>query len=143
MASQSPDMKRGERPLEPSGAELIGCCGAYCRTCRSFVLGNCKGCRLGYDEGERDISRTRCMIKVCCIRDKGLGTCAECPEFDRCRTLAAFHGKRWKEYGRYRESFEFIRREGYPAFIERSKGWEKAYGELGPRRHRKAQAPGR
>ncbi|MEW5747211.1 MAG: DUF3795 domain-containing protein [Candidatus Thermoplasmatota archaeon] len=131
-------MKRRERPREAEGAEFVGCCGAYCRTCRSFVLGDCKGCRLGYDEGERDISRARCRVKVCCIRDKGLGTCADCPEFDRCGTLAAFHGKKWKEYGRYRESLEFIRREGYPAFIETSKGWERGYGDLGPPRRKRA-----
>ena len=136
-------MKRTRVPKGIPDERYIGCCGAYCRTCRSFVAGSCKGCRLGYETGERDIARARCRIKRCCFGDRGLETCAECPEFDRCGTLAAFHGKRCKEYGRYRKSLEFIRREGYPAFIERSEGWEKAYGELGPRRHRKAQAPGR
>jgi hypothetical protein len=111
---------------------FIGCCGAYCRTCRSFVRGDCKGCKLGYDEGKRDIARARCRIKVCCFVRSGLETCAECPKSDSCETLGAFHGKRWKEYAGYRQSFEFMRANGYEAFVQRAEGWTRGYGELGP-----------
>lgn len=30
-----------------NGTEEIGCCGAYCKTCREFEK-TCKGCKLGY-----------------------------------------------------------------------------------------------
>jgi len=30
---------------------FIGCCGAYCKTCKAFIDGSCKGCKLGYQEG--------------------------------------------------------------------------------------------
>ena len=51
----------------------IGCCGAYCKTCRSYTTGNnCRGCKLGYESGERDINKAKCKIKVCCCKEKNL-----------------------------------------------------------------------
>ena len=49
---------------------FIGCCGAYCRTCKSLIEGFCKGCKLGYDEGERDIYQSKCKTKICCFKEK-------------------------------------------------------------------------
>ena len=44
----------------------IGCCGAYCKTCRMASTGSqCKGCKLGYEEGQRDINKAKCKIKTC------------------------------------------------------------------------------
>ncbi len=134
-------MKAIRAPKGIPEARLIGCCGAYCKTCRAFVLGSCRGCKLGYERGERYIARARCRIKRCCFGDRDFETCAECPELGKCETLASFYGKKWKEYGRYRESLEFIRREGYSAFIGRSRGWDRAYGELRSRSQRKGHAP--
>jgi hypothetical protein len=37
------------------------------------------GCKLGYDFGERDLSKAKCEIKVCCFRERGLATCADFP----------------------------------------------------------------
>ena len=39
-----------------NGTEKTGCCGAYCKTCREFRKA-CKGCKLGYLDGSRDLSR--------------------------------------------------------------------------------------
>ena len=36
--------------------EEIGCCGAYCGTCREYQK-TCKGCKPGYLDGSRDLSR--------------------------------------------------------------------------------------
>ena len=36
--------------------EEIGCCGAYCGTCREFEK-TCKGCKPGYLDGSRDLNR--------------------------------------------------------------------------------------
>ena len=41
-----------------NGTEEIGCCGAYCKTCREYQKA-CKGCKQGYLDGSRDLSRAR------------------------------------------------------------------------------------
>lgn len=121
--------REGGRAATPD-PRFVGCCGAYCRTCRSFVLGSCRGCKLGYEDGQRDIARARCRIKLCCYARRKLETCAECPESDGCEMLGAFHRRKWREYAGYRRSLEFIRENGYAAFAGRAKGWTKAYGDL-------------
>jgi len=109
---------------------LVGCCGAYCRTCRSFILGSCKGCKLGYDEGKRSLAKAKCKIKLCCFGVQRRETCAECQEYEDCRILADFHGKKPYEYQKYRESLDYIRAKGYGEFIRKAWGWRRAYGEL-------------
>ena len=49
-----------------SGTEESGCCGAYCGTCREY-RNTCKGCKTGYLDGSRDLSRARCKMKKCCL----------------------------------------------------------------------------
>ena len=46
--------------------EKIGCCGAYCKTCREFEK-TCKGCKPGYLDSSRDLSRVKCRMKKCCL----------------------------------------------------------------------------
>lgn len=131
-------MARRNSPRDSADVRLIGCCGAYCKTCRSFVQGSCGGCKVGYEEGRRHISRARCRIKKCCLGVKGFGTCAECPGSGTCEVLGAFHAKRWPEYAKYKESLEFMERCGYSAFIERARGWTRSYGELDARPRKKS-----
>ncbi len=109
---------------------FIGCCGAYCKTCRALILGHCNGCKLGYDDGKRSIAKARCKIKLCCLGDKKLETCADCPEYEECGVLAAFHNKNAREYKMYRESLEYIRAHGYMEFVKRGKDWKRACGKL-------------
>lgn len=45
------------------GTEEIGCCGAYCGTCREYQK-TCKGCKSGYLDGSRDLSRAKCRMKI-------------------------------------------------------------------------------
>ena len=63
-----------------TGTEEIGCCGAYCKTCREFqkTCKSCKSCKLGYWDGARDVSRAKCKIKKCYLT-KEYCACAECP----------------------------------------------------------------
>ena len=124
--------KKSKGTALPDGTVLIGCCGAYCRTCRSFILGSCKGCKTGYEEGARDIKKAICKVKRCCIGTMRLETCADCRRFDRCTVLADFHGKNWPSYLRYRRALELIRADGYEEFIGRAKDWKRQYGEFGP-----------
>jgi hypothetical protein len=53
-----------------SPIKLIGCCGAYCKTCRPLIEGYYKGCKLGYDEWNRDINHAKCKMKVCYFKEK-------------------------------------------------------------------------
>ena len=91
---------------------LIGCCGPDCKTCDAGIatltndndlrektaalwtklngvtimpeMINCTGCRI---EG----AKTPFCDKLCpvhnCVREKGVDTCADCPQIDGCPTL--------------------------------------------------------
>lgn len=110
----------------------IGCCGAYCKTCRASISGsNCRGCKLGYESGERDIAKAKCKIKVCCLKDKKLETCADCHEHHSCMMIQDFYQKSGYKYKKYRQSIEFIRKSGYADFIKAADGWNGPYGKIG------------
>jgi len=111
----------------------IGCCGAYCRTCRAFKDGSCKGCKLGYATGERDLAKAKCRIKVCCM-NRGYQSCGDCPDLDTCDIIHSFHDKSGYKYRKYRESTQFIRQYGYEEYIRQANAWTNAYGKLGPPR---------
>ena len=108
---------------------FIGCCGAYCKTCKVYTQGICKGCKIGYDTGEREISKAKCAMKVCCVR-RGLVSCAECADYDACEILAAFYGHDAYKYQKYRQATQFIRAHGYDAFLQLADQWSGAYGSL-------------
>ena len=56
---------------------LVGCCGLYCGLCPRFQSespGRCRGCKI--------LCLTfSCKIFNCCVKRKGLTTCAECDDF--------------------------------------------------------------
>ncbi|MCE5187976.1 MAG: DUF3795 domain-containing protein [Eubacteriales bacterium] len=107
--------------------EMIGCCGAYCKTCKVYVQGLCKGCKTGYDTGERDISKAKCAIKVCCIR-RGLSSCADCEAYGDCGMVSAFYAHESYKYKKYKQATEYIRAQGYEAFLRNADCWNGAYG---------------
>lgn len=110
----------------------IGCCGAYCRTCLTSVPGGiCRGCKLGYEDGERDINKAKCKIKVCCFRDKQLETCADCGDYLTCNIIQGFYLKNGYKYGKYKQSMDFIRENGYDEFTKIADKWKGPYGKLG------------
>lgn len=117
-----------------SQVALIGCCGAYCGTCRPLKDSVCKGCKLGYKEGKRDIRNARCAIKRCCIMVKKLDSCADCPEYEDCRMIRGLFDKNGYKYKKYRQSMEFIREFGYQEFVAAARSWKCAYGRLNPPR---------
>ena len=61
--------------------EDIGCCGAFCGTCKVKTQEICEGCKTGYSNNERDIKKIKCKMKKCCI-EKGIQTCADCIELN-------------------------------------------------------------
>ena len=108
----------------------IGCCGAYCRTCLTSITGStCRGCKLGYEGGGRDINKSKCRIKLCCFRDKGLETCADCDDFSSCVTIQGLYARSGYKYHKYRQSLIFIRENGYQAFLNIADSWKGPYGK--------------
>ncbi len=106
----------------------IGCCCAYCKTCRVFIEKACKGCKTGYASGERDIEKARCAMKVCCIK-KGFETCADCGGFEACATINGFYAKKGYKYKKYRQAAAYIREQGYVRFLKVADNWRGAYGK--------------
>ncbi len=106
----------------------LGCCGAYCATCKVFAAGACKGCKLGYETGERDIKKAKCPYKVCCIT-KGLACCADCADYDTCETIQSFHNHAGYKYGKYKQAVAYIRQHGYEKFFAIANTWTNAYGK--------------
>lgn len=111
-------------------SRYIGCCGAYCKTCKVYSRNLCKGCKLGFDTGEREINRAKCIIKLCCFRDKKMNTCADCPEIDTCQIIGSWFAKKGYKYKKYKEAINFIKENDYPTFIELANQWKNAYGKL-------------
>lgn len=106
----------------------IGCCGAYCKTCREHGK-TCKGCKEGYSNGSRDPAKAKCKMKVCCI-EKGYATCADCTSYNDCPIIQAFHNHAGYKYRKYKQSVAFIRTPGYADFLERAAAWTGACGKL-------------
>ena len=111
----------------------IGCCGAYCGTCRAFTSGACRGCKLGYDTGARDIAKAKCAMKICCLT-KGYQTCADCAQYDSCPALNGFYQKNGTKYQKYRQATVCIRTQGYDAFLAIASRWTGAHGRY-PKPH--------
>jgi hypothetical protein len=109
----------------------IGCCGAYCKTCRDSTTGSeCRGCKLGYESRKRDISKAKCKIKICCFKERRLETCAECPDYPTCKIIYSFHDKTGYKYKKYKQSIEFIRKNGYAKYIKNADNWKGPYGKF-------------
>ena len=99
-----------------NGIDEIGCCGAYCKTCREYQ-GTCKGYKPGYLDGSQDLNRTRCKMKKCCLT-RGHVTCGDCVEYEPCETLQAFLNHPGYKYGKYKQVLEYICAHGYAAFLK-------------------------
>jgi hypothetical protein len=106
----------------------IGCCGAYCKTCTAFNAQMCKGCKIGYETGDRNLLKAKCKIKVCCINKKQQ-SCAECIDFCVCSIVNDFYHKKGYKYGKYQQATTFIREYGYKAFLEIADKWSNACGK--------------
>jgi len=65
------------------------------------------------------------------LRSEEAGTCAECKEYEDCHMLAEFHGKKPHEYRKFRESFDYIRANGYGEFLLKARECRRACGEFG------------
>ncbi|OLS14177.1 MAG: hypothetical protein RBG13Loki_2228 [Promethearchaeota archaeon CR_4] len=109
--------------------KYIDCCGAYCRTCKTLTQSACTGCKLGYENGERDVSKAKCAMKRCCFEERKIETCADYPDYKTCPILQGLYSKQGYKYGKYREATEFILANGYERFKEITKNWNGAYGK--------------
>jgi hypothetical protein len=110
-----------------SSLELLGCCGAYCGPCKALIENACKGCKLGYKNGERDIAKARCKIKICCMKNS-FNSCADCDKYSSCRIIQELHNKNGYKYKKYKEAILYIRTNGYEKFFEIANKWKMQYG---------------
>lgn len=108
----------------------IGCCGTYCKTCKAFVNGSCKGCKIGYDTKERDINKAKCKIKICCLKEKKLVSCADCKQFSDCGIFNTKFKIGTRDNRKCQESLNFIKNEGYDKFLLKAKNWKSHIGKL-------------
>ena len=110
-----------------NGTEEIGCCGAYCGTCREY-LKTCKGCKPGYLAGSRELSRAKCRRKTGCLT-RGNITCGDCEEYDRGEIIQSFLNHPGYKYGKYKQALEYFRAHGHAAFLNVAEPWTCAYGK--------------
>ena len=89
----------------------------------------CLGCKLGYKSGNRDSSKAKCKIKVCCFVERRLETCADCLDFP-CGVLEEFQNKNGWKYKQYKKQLEFIRKNGYDKYLNNADKWKRATGKL-------------
>lgn len=68
-------------------------------------------------------------MKVCCFKERGFETCADCPEYP-CATLGRFWSKRGGKYKQYHKQLAFIRQNGYEEFLKRANTWKGPRGKL-------------
>lgn len=108
--------------------EEVGCCGAYCGTCNMFGDNLCKGCKLGYADGSRNIVKAKCKMKVCCLK-KHYISCADCDAYCTCDIIQAFYKKNGYKYKKYEEALDFIRANGYAEFLKIADEWKMQYGK--------------
>ncbi len=113
--------------MENNTKEDIGCCGAFCGTCKVKKEKLCLGCKSGYLSGERDITKAKCKIKICCITKK-MVTCADCTELDGCSITQGFYTKNGYKYKKYKQAIDYIRNNGYSIFLNQTKKWTMQYG---------------
>jgi hypothetical protein len=110
--------------------KYIGCCGAYCKTCGGFLRKCCKGCKTGFENGERNINASRCKIKLCCFRDNQFDTCAECSKLQSCALMEKWYQKNKGKYKKYKALLFFIKEKGYSRFVKIAAAWKNELGTL-------------
>lgn len=114
--------------MENQTIENIGCCGAFCGTCKVRKENACIGCKVGYGTGERDLTKAKCKMKTCCI-SKGHTTCADCKTLNECSVINEFYNKNGYKYKKYKEAVSYIGTHGYSSFLKQTEKWTMQYGK--------------
>lgn len=110
--------------------EYIACCGCYCKTCKAYQSYNCRGCKLGYNNNERDINKTKCKIKLCCFKVKRLKTCADCDDFDQCIIISNRFKPGTRDNKKCLESLFYIKNQGYESYLNMANKWKNHFGKF-------------
>ena len=108
----------------------ISCCGAYCKTCKELIDENCKGCKLGYENGERDINKAKCKIKLCSFKDNNYITCSDCDVFTNCDIYNSRFKVGTYNNKKYLGVLIFIKENGYDSFIKIADTWKRHQGKI-------------
>lgn len=97
------------------GTEEIGCGDAYSKTCREYQK-TCKGCKQGYWNGSRELSRTKCKMKQYYL-SRSYITCIDCVEYESCDIVQAFLTPLVYKYSKYKQAPEFICAHNYSSSL--------------------------
>lgn len=114
--------------MEKVSIDSIGCCGSVCGTCKVKKENKCIGCKNGYKNNERVLSKAKCKIKICCISND-YETCADCKQLNNCILLKEFYGKSGYKYKKYEEAIKYILKNGYKSFLQQCLKWTMQYGK--------------
>jgi hypothetical protein len=59
-------------------------------------------------------------------------TCADCGDYQGCDTIRAFHERKESKYRRdYHRPVDYIRKNGYSAYLRGARKWRGPFGPLG------------
>lgn len=102
---------------------IVGACGLNCGLCPRYHTegaSRCPGCG-GPDFGQKHPS---CGFITCCVKQRGLETCALCPDWADCERVAgnlaaAKHSDSFISYRPLADNFAFIREKGIEEFVSR------------------------
>ena len=93
---------------------LAGCCGIYCGLCpryQSTAKSRCPGCKV--------LSLTiSCKLYNCCVKKKGLTTCAECADFPCDKYAGFFEWDSFVSHAVCRPNLERIREVGLEKWLQ-------------------------
>jgi hypothetical protein len=93
---------------------LAGCCGIYCGLCpryQSTAKSRSPGCKV--------LSLTiSCKLYNCCVKKKGLTTCAECADFPCDKYAGFFEWDSFVSHGVCRPNLERIREVGLETWLQ-------------------------
>ena len=96
--------------------------------CKVLKDGACKGCKIGYDDGSRELSKAKCKIKVCCMT-RQYNSCADCEDYETCGIVQEFYNKNGYKYKKYKQAIDFIRENGYTEYLKIADQWTMQYGK--------------
>lgn len=100
--------------------DMMAPCGVYCGACPSFGM-TCRGCG-SEDRKQKRTSKWHCSIRRCCLLEKCLNLCSQCPDFP-CNTIGKLRNSHPKdEKYRYRheiyQNLSEIQKQGIEEWLQ-------------------------
>jgi hypothetical protein len=101
---------------------LVGRCGLYCDLCTERIAESCHGCGCECNACGAQYHREHCAIYRC-VTERGLLTCADCPEMPCTRLIHFAYDPIWRTHRPVIENLRRIRRIGVEAWLEEQRAY--------------------